>query len=458
MAADRYNMFETQPSVRGKTLKISLNGRHFMFEDGKPFFYLGDTAWTIFKRLDHADLELYLQNRSEKGFTVIQAYLLRGLDNKNLFGHKPLIDGDPAKPNEAFYQNVDYVFNRANDLGLVMGGVVTWGVHVQANYGNRNFAKEQIFNSENAYAHGKFLGSRYKDNCVMWYLGGDKDPMDKLEIWTAIARGLKDGSGKRHLVSYHGPGGDGLPSSSIWFHEAEWLDFNVLQTGHRWTVNNYDFVAHDYNLTPAKPVFDFEASYENHIDVGKTVNRRIDGHQVRESMYWQMLAGAAGHGYGCNDIWGFWDEKLFLAGPDYSHPGDYRQNTHWKMAMDFPGATGVGLARRLFELRPWYRMEPDQSVIAGGQGDGEDHIQAARAEDSSFIIVYLPLGNPVGVNMDKLVGKHVLAHWYNPRDGRFIVIGRYSNTGVQEFTPPTKYDRDDWVLVLDDEEKGYPLY
>ncbi len=57
-----------------------------------PFFYLGDTAWTLFKRLDRDDAELYLSNRAAKGFTVIQAYVLRGLEVTNLDGHLPLVD------------------------------------------------------------------------------------------------------------------------------------------------------------------------------------------------------------------------------------------------------------------------------------------------------------------------------------------------------------------------------
>ena len=123
--------------------------------------------------------------------------------------------------------------------------------------------------------------------------------------------------------------------------------------------------------------------------------------------------------------------------------------------MDFPGAASVGIARKLFELRPWYQMVPDQSVIAGGQGEGEDHIQAARAPDGSFLLAYLTNGSPVSIFMDKLTGKNVKAQWYNPRDGRFMLIGRYLNAGIQEFTPPTHYDRDDWVLVLEDEDKNY---
>ena len=450
--------FEINKSIKGKTLKISPNGHYFQFSDGKPFFYLGDTAWSLFKRLKKEDLDVYLNNRARKGFNVIQTYFLRGLNIENPYGQLPLIDNDPAKPNERYYENVDYIVDKANEMGFVIGGVVTWGVHVQEDYGDHKFPGERVFNKKNAAIYGEFLGKRYKDNCVIWYLGGDKEPLDNKDVWIALAEGLKRGSEGRHLVSYHGPGApNGLPSSSVWFHEEPWLDFNALQTGHTWSVNNYDFISHDYSLIPAKPVLDIEASYENHIDVGKTINRRIDEHQVRESMYWQVLAGAAGHGYGCNDIWGFWDENNMAEQSDYSYSGEYFRNTNWKVALDFSGATCVGFARRLFELRPWYLLVPDQSVIAVGQGEGENHTQAARANDGSFLITYSTFGNQFGIDMSSINGERIIAQWFNPRDGKTIYIGHYPNRGIQIFSPPTNYDKDDWVLVLDDEGRKLPL-
>ena len=39
----------------------------------------------------------------------------------NLYGDLTLMDRDPTKPNDAFFKNVDYVVNKANELGLVMG-------------------------------------------------------------------------------------------------------------------------------------------------------------------------------------------------------------------------------------------------------------------------------------------------------------------------------------------------
>ena len=293
-------------SVKCMRLKVSSSGRYFTDQDGKPFFYLADTAWALFKRLNREELDIYFHNRLAKGFNVIQAYVLRGLKIPNTYGDLPLIDGDPAKPNEAYFENVDYVVNRANELGLVMGMVVSWGEHVVSS----RFFTEKVFDVKNAYSFGKFLGSRYRDNCVIWYLGGDRNPLGCKEIWTAMAQGLKDGNGGNHLISFHGPGSLETPSSSFWFHEEEWLDFNVLQSGHGWTINNYDFINHDYNLKPVKPTLDMEPGYENHPDMKTNTGRRIDAHQVMEAMYWAVLAGAAGHGYGCLDVRMFFDAAV----------------------------------------------------------------------------------------------------------------------------------------------------
>ena len=96
------------PSVdfsHGK-LKVSENRRFLVFEDGTPFYYLGDTGWELFHRLNKDETEKYLENRRAKGFTVIQAVALAeldGLNTPNAEGNKPLIDNDPLKPNEAYF-------------------------------------------------------------------------------------------------------------------------------------------------------------------------------------------------------------------------------------------------------------------------------------------------------------------------------------------------------------------
>jgi len=121
-----------QPSdifSRGRLL-VSENKRFLVFEDGTPFFYLGDTAWELFHRLDRENAGKYLQNRASLGFTVIQAVVLaelNGLLDPNAYGEVPLIDLDPTRPNEAYMLHVDYIINRAAELGLFIGVLPSWG-------------------------------------------------------------------------------------------------------------------------------------------------------------------------------------------------------------------------------------------------------------------------------------------------------------------------------------------
>jgi hypothetical protein len=289
-------------SVKNLKLRVSANGRYFVDQNNKPFFYLGDTCWLLFQRLNHEELDEYLKDRAAKGFTVMQAYVLRGLGKKHPDGNSslldatPLIDREPTRPNEEFFKNVDYVVNRANELGLVMGLVTAKSWHVTDH-------PEKVFDEKNAYTFGKFLGERYKNNAVVWFPGGDSAPGKYDAVWVAMAKGLKDGSSGNQLVCYHG---QGSTSSSMWFHNADWLDFNSIQSGHNFGSDSYAFVSKDYALTPAKPTVDMEPAYENH-PTGAN-QPRVDSHKVRTQAYLAMLAGAAGHGYGSLDLFYFYKD------------------------------------------------------------------------------------------------------------------------------------------------------
>jgi len=105
----------------GAQLSVSANKRFLVTKDGKPFFWLGDTAWELFHRLSREEADQYLKNRTEKGFTVIQAVALAemdGLHDPNFYGEVPLENDDPTKPREAYFQHVDYIINKASELGI----------------------------------------------------------------------------------------------------------------------------------------------------------------------------------------------------------------------------------------------------------------------------------------------------------------------------------------------------
>jgi hypothetical protein len=94
---------------------------------------------------------------------------------------------------------------------------------------------------------------------------------------------------------------------------------------------------------------------------------------VRTQAYLAMLAGAAGHGYGALDLFYFYKEA------DGPFPKNGFQD--WRTAMGYEGSRQVGLMRRLFEKRPWFKMLPDQSLLASEPGGGPFRMGAARGED-----------------------------------------------------------------------------
>jgi hypothetical protein len=115
-------------------IRVSDNHHFLVRENGRPFFYLGDTAWELFRRLNREEAELYLKDRAAKGFTVIQAVALAELDghsDPNPYGHLPLVDLDPTRPDvkegpeNDYWDHVDFIVNKANELGLTIGFLPT---------------------------------------------------------------------------------------------------------------------------------------------------------------------------------------------------------------------------------------------------------------------------------------------------------------------------------------------
>ncbi|MCS7191410.1 MAG: glycoside hydrolase family 140 protein [Armatimonadetes bacterium] len=420
--------------------------RYLVTEKDQPFFYLGDTAWELFHRLTREEAEIYLRDRAQKGFTVIQAVVLAefdGLNTPNAYGQKPLHNNDPTQPNESYFEFVDFVVDKANELGLYVGMLPTWGDKVNKKWG----VGPEIFTPENAKVYGEFLGRRYRNKGIIWILGGDR-PIENethLQIWRAMAEGLRMGDEGEHLITYHPMGGQ---SSSQWLHNEPWLDFNMLQSGHHARhIPNYEMIERDYNLKPIKPCMDGEPRYEEHPINWEPKNGWFNDYDVRQAAYWALLAGAHGHTYGCHEIWQFYD-------PERQKPISHAR-TPWQKALHFPGASQIRHAKDLMLSRPMLLRIPDQTLLSSEPKTGAEHVRAARAVDGSYAFVYIPVPKPMKVRLDKLSGREIRAWWYDPRIGEAKLIGEFRRESEKEFKPEGSGETD-WVLVLDDASKDFP--
>lgn len=440
-------------------LKVSENNRFLISADGKPFFYLGDTTWELFHRLNREEAIKLLENRAARKFNVLQSVAiaeLEGHTDPNPYGHLPFVDLDVIKPavkdgpQNDYWDHVDFIVAEANKRGIYIGFLPTWGRF----WHDTNNDRKPLFNASNAEVYGEWLGKRYMKSGLIWILGGDRgiDNDSQKEIIRAMAKGLRKGDGGAHLMTFHPPGGNG---SSTWFHNDGWLDFNMRQNGHvPEFTGRYDNTRKDYDRRPVKPVLDGEPIYEDH---PVSFDAKKLGHSVsadvRRPLYWNLFSGAFGHTYGHHSVWQMWS------------PGRNPINNPlmpWWEAMDQPGAAQMQHGRALIESRPFLTRVPDDSIIVTDRvptsvpGAGRYHFAATRDTDGTYAMVYAPIGRGFRVRMDAIQGATVNAWWFNPRDGKATAIGMFDNKGERQFTPPDRGEMVDWVLVLDDAARNYP--
>lgn len=448
-------------------LKVAEDHRSLATEAGQPFFWMGDTAWELFHRLDRAEAERYLRDRAAKGFTVVQAVALAeldGLTEPNRQGHRPLVDADPARPDvrpgrdDDYWDFVDRVVDLAAGNGLYVGFLPTWGKYVTSSPFDGRV--DGIFNEANAFTYGRFLGQRYRHRShLIWILGGDKAPStpEAVAIWRAMARGIATGAVGRDddgplLMTYHtsGPG-----HVSDYLHDEPWLDFTSAQSSHGDLVESWRFIEKHWNRQPLKPVIDLESSYPDalipaawlpaHLRAGHPSTRPATDDHARRAAYWAVFAGAAGHTYGHNSIWQM-----------YAPPRKPILNPRltWQQALDAPSAAQMGHLRRLMESRPARGRRPDQGMIADDPGSGAEHLRALRGD--GFAMVYAPTGRSLRLRLDRLDGRKLRAWWFDPRTGQAASADTVDRAGEREFDPPGEPGPGhDWVLVLDDQERGF---
>lgn len=429
-------------------LKVSKNQHYFVTEDGKPFFWLGDTGWLAFGKLDRDGIVKYLQDRKEKGFNVVQVMVLHNINAVNVYGDKALINEDVSKPITTpgnnfnnkeeydYWDHIDYTLDVAQKNGIYVAMVPVWGTNV---------SKGDKVNKEQATQYAKFLADRYKNRTnVIWLNGGDTYGDKFQDIWNAIGNTLKTNNPDQ-LVTFHP---FGRTDSSENYHNASWLDFNMFQSGHRrydqdtlpnsFKEDNYKFVQRDLTLKPTKPTLDGEPSYEG-IPHGlhDTLQPLWKDSDVRRYGYWSVFAGGAGYTYGHNAVM-----QMFRKGDNPA----YGNKILWNDAINAPGAGQMVYIKKLMLDFPYLERVPDQSLVAN-QGEKYDYLVATRG--NKYAMIYTYTGRKIAVNMGKIAGRKVTASWYNPRNGQRIKIRTVANKGVQVFQPSgKKEDGNDWVLIL----------
>jgi hypothetical protein len=414
-------------------IRVSPNRRYFVDGDGEPFFWLADTAWPLFATYTADDAEAYLRDRAAKGFNVIQGVLAWGDPNPEVslvgtpaqanWRGDPVWNGTAATPNERYFEHVDHLVKLAGELGLVMAMLPTWGYMVQ---------EAKVIDAPIARAYGQWLGRRYRDvPNIVWITGGDREPIGFEGVWRSLAVGLREGDGGRHLVSYHPCG---WHSSSYYFNDDTWLDFNMIETWSAWP-QIHAAVSADYAMLPTRPVVLGEPAYENgpEYPLGP-----ITPLVVRRQAWWTVLAGG---------FFTYGQDRMWRMGPG------------WTDTFDTPGARQMGVMKQIVTSRPWWRMISDQGLFNSGVSSERTLNAAMRTTDRTCAILYLASQCHVLVQLDRLATRRVKATFISPTSGQSREAGIHETGNAkpgqtfpgynvtQLFSVPNHWE--DAVLVLD---------
>jgi hypothetical protein len=434
-------------------LKISANKRYFQTADGKPFFWLGETAWLLFVKCNREDVKLYLDTRKQQGFNVIQAMLLHDFNNtRNVHGDWALKNFDVATPNVTpgsnfanadeydYWDNVDYIIEEAAKRGMYMALVPTWGSNV----------KSGKINEQQAEAYGKFLAKRYKNKSnIIWLNGGDINGKDGYAVWEKLGSTIKNFDGN-HLMTFHPRG---RTSSTDWFHQSLWLDFNMFQSGHKsyaqdtsskerrkFGEDNWKYVEEDYAMEPVKPTLDGEPSYE---DIPYGLHDTLSGYwnaaDIRRYAYWNVFAGGAGFTYGHNAVMQFYV------------PGDtgisFFPKQHWKIGLNAEAATQMKHLKKLMLSYSYFDRVPAQELVVD---NGEKYERILCISGNVYAMIYVFNGRSFEVNTGRLGFQVIKTSWFNPRTGIIQKINTDRNKDTQVFTPPGKPENgNDWILIIE---------
>lgn len=447
------------PLYRRGPIRVASDHRHFVYGDGTPFFWLGDTWWMgLCERLNWPDdFKTLARDRHDKGFNVIQ--IVAGLyPDMGAFDERGR--NEAGFPWERDYRRIrpEY-FDRADerlqylaDQGFVPCIVGAWGYHLP------------WLGVERMKKHWRYLVARYGALPVVWcaagevnlpyYLekgfprGGEKQAAD----WEDVIRYLRKINAFGRPITVHPTGLPPLSGRAL-YKDQGLLDFDMLQTGHGGQQDlapTIRTLRKSYGAMPTMPVVNGEVCYE-------ALLGRIPAEVVRLMFWTEVLSGAAGHTYGANGIWQVnRKDKPYGKSP---HGGDYG-HIPWDEAMKLPGSGQLGLAKRLLEKYPWHRFEshPGWATWKETKPGARDEFLVAYAAGiaGTIRIIYLPRSSEVTIH--KLEpDKRYVASYFDPVSGKRTEIGPVcpDDRGDCTLTPPRSHAErgnekmNDWVILLE---------
>jgi len=401
---------------------------HLTYDDGKPFLYIGCTAWNGGLLSTPEEWEQYLSNRKANGYSVIQLVTTQwrgatvNAENETAFSGTDSITINPS-----FFRRLDARIDRINDYGLIAAPVMLWA------YGNSNPGSSLPVGSATKLA--EYILARYDANHVIWNLGGDGYYLkENEERWKHIGRSVFGENDHHNIVTLHPRG---LSWYGTVFNDESWLDMISYQTGHANSKNVVSWktegpVVREWETLIPRPMLDTEPVYEN-------------GHnakEVRNSAYWSIFSTpVAGVSYGSHTIWPW----LRKGDKPINHGEKEPSPISWFDALSHDGSIQTGNLGDFFRTFDWWKLYPANHLLKEQPGllDYREWQMVLATPDRSLILVYIPLQGVI--QLSTINTKHYSARWFDTERNKYVKVKMDPNNNDLLFRSPVQSDA---VLIL----------
>ena len=435
--------------------------KHFVHADGTPFFYLGDTHWSMFKEeIDEAGpnadgietgshFKYIVDHRVKLGFTVYQSEPIDAPFN--------VVDGKVDAADIEGFRRADRYYRYIADKGLVHANAeFFFPTCLTRKLGRDLAALERL---------SRYWVARFGAWPVMWTLAQEIDDdtarprphifyTSKDSPWYDVARFIHAADAYRNPLSGHQESTMRTVVSNSIFASPK----ARVETGHDWWAAQWSpTLAKRGNQRPAEAYWADDrpaVCYE-----GRYCGLWTMDYGARAQGYISFLAGFCGYGYGAADIWlynGTYQLNNHSAdGVEHIFPGHKR--VPWGQAVDFPSARQMRHLRTFFESFDWWRLEP---LFDGGcKKDFMPYCDAWHAAkidgDMRKFVFYFYTKSPTNMWTGALASarpdRSYVARWFDPVRGTWAKpdnLGHGSAAGLCHL--PSKPDVGDWALVVDE--------
>lgn len=454
--------------------------RYFMYNDGTPFFYLGDTHWSLgSESLDM--VKTIAAHRAKQGYTVIQSEPLgatfsmaNGMDEGDVIGFRANDQKFQAIAAQGLvHANAQFFFPHDMDTCIENhGGYSSRNVSLTVN--GSSVTIKDLSDQAKTYLKklSRYWVARYSAYPVMWTLGQEVDndfywdrgdhlkwnfvnnpyklvaeyidqydpyshPLTAHQENTFMTAALGNGYGAGESGTlYLGDRSDTYPSA---FRKVKAHTWYAAQWSPSLT-SNYDYaVAKDYWYNgQGKPVVNYEGRYCYLWT--KNFGARMQG-------WTAYLNGMFGYGWGGHDTWSYgniYNEDVNSSdGVDTITSAEKKAAT-WRDSLEYASSYQTGYMKNFFSTFDWWNLIPRFDDTAYFRNSsGVYSVTASNSSNTKMVIYFYSFydktvaannntgeagGRSTGTIGNLSPNTTYKYKWFNPITGQFSAEGSFTSS------------------------------